>query len=146
MDGVSSVVPATAPAGRAEGSRTEPAPYPDLFDGPTQSDEQRRRSRRGLRLALGGIALLLLLAVVVVGLLLVSARGSNLDTATIETEIAGRLSDDAGAPVTVSCPDSVPVSAGATFDCAVTADDGSQLTVVVRQVDDQGNVVWRIGD
>jgi hypothetical protein len=99
-----------------------------------------------LRLALGGIALLLVLAVAVVGLLLVSARGSNLDTATIETEIAGRLSDDAGAPVTVSCPDSVPVSAGGTFDCAVTADDGSQLTVVVRQVDDQGNVVWRIGD
>jgi hypothetical protein len=99
-----------------------------------------------LRLALGGIALLLVLAVAVVGFLLVSARGSNLDTATIETEIAGRLSDDAGAPVTVSCPDSVPVSAGTTFDCAVTADDGSQLTVVVRQVDDQGNVVWRIGD
>jgi hypothetical protein len=123
---------------------TEPAPYPDLFDGPAQSDEQRRRSRRGLWLALGGIALFVVVAVVAVVMLLAAARSSTLDTAAIETDIAGRLSEEAGGAVTVTCPGSVALTSGSTFDCDATGDDGSHVTVVVTQTDDQGNVTWRI--
>ena len=124
----------------------EPAPYPDLFDGPAQSDEQRRTSRRGLWLALGGLGLLMAVAIVAVVALLASARTSTLDTAAIETDISGRLSEEAGGVVTVLCPDSVSLSAGTTFTCDATGDDGSHVTIVVRQVDDQGNVTWKVGD
>lgn len=124
----------------------EPAPYPDLFDGPAQTDEQRRRSHRGLGLALGGLALLVTIAVVALVLLLNGARSATLDTASIEADIAARLSAEAGGSVTVICPDSVVVSSGSTFDCDATGDDGTHVTVVVRQTDDQGNVTWRVRD
>ena len=124
----------------------EPAPYPDLFDGPAQSDAQRRTSRRGLWLALGGLGLLMAVAIVAVVALLASARTSTLDTAAIETDISGRLSEEAGGAVTVLCPDSVALSADSTFTCDATGDDGSHVTIVVRQVDDQGNVTWKVRD
>jgi hypothetical protein len=97
-------------------------------------------------LALGGLGLLIAVAIAAVVIMLGAARTSALDTAAIETDISGRLSEEAGGAVTVLCPDSVDLSAGSTFTCDATGDDGSHVTIVVRQVDDQGNVTWKVGD
>ncbi len=139
------LAPEASPWSGPEPGSTDPTPYPDLFDGPAQSEEQRRRSRRGLWLALGGVGVIIAIAVAAIAILLAAARTSTLDTAAIETDIAGRLSEEAGGAVTVICPDSVTLSAGSTFNCDATGDDGSHVTVVVRQSDGQGNVTWRIG-
>lgn len=139
------LAPTGSPWSGPEPGSPDPAPYPDLFDGPAQSEEQRRRSRRGLWLALGGIGVIIAIAGAAIAILLAAARTSTLDTAAIETDIAGRLSEEAGGAVTVVCPGSVTLSAGSTFSCDATGEDGSHVTVVVRQSDDQGNVTWRIG-
>jgi hypothetical protein len=47
-------------------------------------------------------------------------------------------------PLSVDCPDDVPVEADATFECPAVAEDGSQATITVTQEDDQGNLSWEV--
>lgn len=44
----------------------------------------------------------------------------------------------------IECPKARVIKAGSVFDCAVTAADGTSLTIEVTQDDDQGNVSWVI--
>jgi hypothetical protein len=66
-----------------------------------------------------------------------------LDTKEAERTIAERLAEASGQEVTVSCPDDVPIEQGNTFDCDAEA-DGREVTVRVRQVDDDGRVRFRV--
>jgi hypothetical protein len=42
----------------------------------------------------------------------------------------------------VDCPDGQKIAQGATFNCTLTAADGTTYTIKVTQTDDQGNVHW----
>lgn len=100
--------------------------------------------RRGAVVAVAVALVVVLLATAVGAAAVLLQSGSRLDTTAVADEIASVLSRRIGGPTTVSCPDSVSLQAGATFTCTATAPDGSQATVVVRQVDDQGNVTWEL--
>jgi hypothetical protein len=115
------------------------SPYAEQADGATP---RRRRPVVGLV----ALALVVLLAVGIGAAILLSraAGRSQLDMATVESEIASRLSDRSGVATTVDCPDSVAIEAGTTFTCTATAADGSTATVVVHQDDDQGNLTFGI--
>lgn len=67
------------------------------------------------------------------------------DTDALEAQIASEIEAQAGfAPTDVSCPEDVPAQEGATFNCTVTAEDGSSANVTARQTDDQGSVTWEV--
>ena len=67
------------------------------------------------------------------------------DTEALEANIASEIEAQAGfAPTSVSCPEDVPAQEGDTFNCTVTAEDGSSANVSVRQTDDQGSVTWEV--
>jgi hypothetical protein len=70
---------------------------------------------------------------------------TELDTRAVEQQIGAELTTRVGQQVTVSCPSSVPISAGSTFTCTATAADGSTSSITVRQKDDQGDVEWSLG-
>lgn len=75
------------------------------------------------------------------------ACSATLDTDSLAQQILTGIEDQAGVDITsVECPDDVPVEAGATFECSVTAADGTSGTVTVTQSDDQGNVTWEVTD
>lgn len=65
-------------------------------------------------------------------------------TQTLNTDnLAPAIEEVVGVPVTVTCPDSVPIEKGLVTECTVS--DGTQTkTLVVTQTDDQGNVDWEI--
>lgn len=138
---VTSAPPATeGPAWVGSAAQVPPAsPYAEQADGATP---RRRRPVVGLV----ALALVVLLAVGIGAAILLSraAGRSQLDMATVESEIASRLSDRSGVATTVDCPDSVAIEAGTTFTCTATAADGSTATVVVHQDDDQGNLTFGI--
>lgn len=95
------------------------------------------------------VATALVLAVLLLGTALLwvpqlLGGGRRLDTDAIAAQIADSLSAQAGQQVSVSCPGSVSLEAGATFTCMATEADGSSQTVVVTQDDDQGNVTWSL--
>jgi hypothetical protein len=128
---VAPLAPPPAPAGVPAAPLWRPVtedvpPYPDLFDGTTADAPSRPSTSRGAWVAVG-----------------VSDQ-ARLDTGAIEERISGELTAQTGSPTTVSCPDSIAIAANTTFTCTATTDDGSIATIVVRQVDDQGNVRWRV--
>lgn len=68
----------------------------------------------------------------------------TLDTSNLETTLSSQLQDQMNLDsVTVSCPDSLKVQSGTSFTCTATAPD-STFEVTVTQVDDAGNVTWKV--
>ena len=62
----------------------------------------------------------------------------TLDTTNLQTQLQAQLQSELGAQnLTVHCPDSVKVQAGATFTCTATDPGGQSLTILVTQKDDQ---------
>lgn len=90
------------------------------------------------------LAVVVLVGVGAAVLLTRAASRSQLEMATVESEIASQLSDRTGQGTTVDCPDSVAIEAGTSFTCTATSADGSTATVVVHQDDDQGNLTFGI--
>jgi hypothetical protein len=150
---VAPLAPPPAPAGVPAAPLWRPVtedvpPYPDLFDGTTADAPSRPSTSRGAWVAVGVVVGLVGL-VAFAGLAVVALRSTfsdqaRLDTGAIEERISGELTAQTGSPTTVSCPDSIAIAANTTFTCTATTDDGSIATIVVRQVDDQGNVRWRV--
>ena len=67
----------------------------------------------------------------------------KLDVADAETTIGKRLTREAKAKVTVTCPDDVKIKKGDTFNCtAKTTKDTA--TVKVTQLDGEGRVRWEL--
>jgi hypothetical protein len=70
----------------------------------------------------------------------------TLETSNLETTLASQMQDQLNLTgVKVACPDSLKVQAGTSFTCTATATD-STFEVTVTQVDDQGNVTWKVSD
>lgn len=68
----------------------------------------------------------------------------TLDTSNLESTLSSQLQDQLGLDsVEVACPDSLKVQSGTTFTCTATAPD-STFAITVTQVDDQGNVTWKV--
>ena len=68
----------------------------------------------------------------------------TLDTSNLETTLASQMQDELNlTSVEVSCPDSLKVQAGTSFTCTATAPD-STFEVTVTQIDDKGNVQWKV--
>jgi hypothetical protein len=71
------------------------------------------------------------------------ACGRQLDTAGLEDQLLEVIEERGGPPVTeVTCPE-VEAEAGATFTCEATG-EGVTWTIEVTQIDDDGEVEWRI--
>ena len=121
-------------------SAAEDTPYPSIFGDDEATPGPRRRG--GWTAVAAVIALIGVIAVAVVLLGAIASR-SQLDTATIEQEIAQSLSASSGRTTTVVCPDEVTIAALDTFLCAASDQGGGATTVEVTQDDDQGNVTWR---
>ena len=85
--------------------------------------------------------LVALVAVVVVA----AACTKSLDTSNLESTLKSQLETQLGATgLSVSCPDNIKVSAGATFECTASDTSGQSVTIEVTQKDDQGNVSWKV--
>ncbi|MBU6245742.1 MAG: DUF4333 domain-containing protein [Actinomycetales bacterium] len=59
--------------------------------------------------------------------------------------LAAAVEEVVGVPVTVSCPDDIPMAAGTVTECSVS-DGSTSKVLVVTQTDDQGNVDWEISE
>ena len=78
------------------------------------------------------------------GAIAIAGCGSQqLDTAEAERTIANRLGEQAGTRVKIECPDDVEIEKGDTFQCKARARNDT-ATVKVTQLDDEGNVRWRV--
>lgn len=86
-------------------------------------------------MAVGGAAL---------AALLLAGCSSSLDTAQLESDLAGQLAvrEQVGASqVRVECPDSVPLSSGSSFECQASVAD-RPLVLTVTELDGDGTVQW----
>ena len=85
------------------------------------------------------------IAALAASLVLVGCGQKVVETDELEVQIAQELQAQTGVtPASVDCPADVPAEAGATFNCTVTADDGSTANVVVTQQDDDGSLSWEV--
>jgi uncharacterized protein YgiM (DUF1202 family) len=67
----------------------------------------------------------------------------KIDTSKAERSIKSALeSKKSGSISTVSCPDSVDVKKGATFQCSIVGTNGKTAKVTVLQTDDKGDVTY----
>ncbi len=74
-----------------------------------------------------------------------SMGDKDLDTAKLETELKTQIAAQTDVPIgSADCPDDVAIEQGNTFNCTVTTADGTPLTVIVTQDDDEGNVSWEL--
>ena len=66
-----------------------------------------------------------------------------LNTAQIDFDMSKQLTNQLGGPVTVVCPDDIPLRKGEITSC--TAEDGySRRIVRVTQNDSKGNITWQL--
>lgn len=72
----------------------------------------------------------------------VAAKRASLNIGAIEEQIAQSLERLGGIDIRVTCPDDVEVGKGKKFECLATSERG-ELTFVVEQTDDFGNVTFR---
>jgi hypothetical protein len=69
----------------------------------------------------------------------------TIDADSLEEQISQGVEEQTGITVSTDCPDSIPLEAGGTFDCTVTAEeDGETITARVVQDDADGNVTWEL--
>src|SRR4051795_7374244 len=79
------------------------------------------------------------------GLLVAACGPSVLDDAKLQDAIATGFAQQTKLEVqSVDCPDDQKIATGATFNCTVTAADGTEYTIQVTQTDDKGNVHWQV--
>jgi hypothetical protein len=73
-----------------------------------------------------------------------SITGCSFGASTLNTDnLAPAIEEVVGVPVTVECPEDIPIQQGLVTDCMVS--DGTQTKGLrVTQTDDQGNVDWEI--
>lgn len=84
---------------------------------------------------------------VVAGTLVASAFVAGCDSGGTfdpgEDELERALTEQVGVPVTVTCPDDIPLKAGHITDCV--ADDGQDRKYVrITQDDNEGHYTWEL--
>ena len=80
-----------------------------------------------------------LLGAVLASAALAACGTKTLDVAEVEATIGKRLTQEAKAKVSVSCPEEVKIKKGDSFDCTAKGREGA-TTVTVTQLDDNGRV------
>ncbi len=80
---------------------------------------------------------------VLLGALALGGCASSLDTAKLQSSIQAKLGEVDLSASNISCPSSIEVKAGSTFDCTATV-NGVPAKVTVTQKDDQGNVSFEV--
>jgi uncharacterized lipoprotein len=83
------------------------------------------------------------LACATIVVLLAGCGTQQLDTAEAERTIGDRLGEQARTKVTINCPEDVEIKKGDTFTCDAKARNDT-AKVRVTQLDDEGNVRWRV--
>ena len=69
--------------------------------------------------------------------------GDQIDTGRVEREIAEEIERQTRVDVdSVDCPEDIETRKGDTFECTADGEDGGRAPVVVRQLDDEGNVTF----
>lgn len=75
-------------------------------------------------------------AVIAVGL---AACTATIDSADLESQLAEQFGEETGIEgLEVSCPDDIEAEQGKTFECEVSAPDGTSQSVEVTLTDDEG--------
>jgi hypothetical protein len=89
----------------------------------------------------------LLIPLLAAGALGVAGCGDKkLDTGKLEGKIKDGIEKQAGVKIKkVSCPGSVKVKKGNTFNCKATTSTGQTANVKVTQQDSKGNVNYQVG-
>ncbi len=64
----------------------------------------------------------------------------RLDEKEIEGYVESTAKDQGVAVKAVSCPDEIEAKKGVNFTCAITAADGKEADIAVKQTSDDGNV------
>lgn len=83
----------------------------------------------------------LILPLCAAALALTACGSTSLDLDKAEALIADAVVEQVGADVdSVTCPEDVEADPGGTFECEVTAADGTRGQALVTQKDDEGNV------
>jgi hypothetical protein len=73
-----------------------------------------------------------------------SATSETLDTAGLERELKTQIESQTGGTIrSVECPADVELEEGGTFECTAE-ESNADHTIVVTQVDDQGNLEWEV--
>jgi ABC-type uncharacterized transport system auxiliary subunit len=86
------------------------------------------------------------LAALCATLVVAGCGGKKLKADSIETQIKDGIVKKTKADVkSVDCPEDRPVKQGDVFSCTVTLANGFKAPVRVTQVDDKGNLRWRVG-
>ena len=75
---------------------------------------------------------------------LATACTDRIDIPSLETRLAQDLQAQYQTSFTVACPDDVEVGTGKDFRCTATGDDGTSLTLQMKQVDDHATVTYEI--
>lgn len=71
----------------------------------------------------------------------------SLDTEGLEPQLLRQLEQKTGQEFeSVSCPRDVQPEAGHTFECTAVDPDDVEFTLLVTQIDDQGEVNWAFVD
>jgi len=79
------------------------------------------------------------------GLLAAACGPAVLDDAKLQDAIKTGFAQQTGVEVSlVDCPDDQKIATNATFNCTLTAADGTTYTIAVTQTDDKGNVHWSV--
>jgi hypothetical protein len=88
----------------------------------------------------------LCLAVAATTFAAVSACGRNLNVGAVAPAITQGVADQVGVRLSsVTCPSEPrPLAAGDTFECLAAVEGGGQLTIAVTQIDDTGNISWKV--
>ena len=82
---------------------------------------------------------------VVITVALVACGETVIDSGEIESQIAGDIEEQTGTrDVEVACPDDIEAKKGDIFECEATAPGGIKQTVEATQVDDDGNIDWKL--
>jgi hypothetical protein len=79
------------------------------------------------------------------GLLAAACGPAVLDDGKLQDAIASGFAQQTQVEVkSVDCPDDQKIATNATFNCTLTAADGTTYTIAVTQTDDKGNVHWSV--
>ena len=98
------------------------------------------KSRVGLIVALTAVAVALIAAGVV---LVMSMQSTVLDPAAVERDVAAQFEQREGVAIELNCPDTMKVTAGATYECTGTTADGESVTLKIAITDaDAAAYTW----
>jgi hypothetical protein len=79
------------------------------------------------------------------GLFAAACGPSVLDDAKLQAAISSGFAQQTNLEVqSVDCPNDQKIVTGATFNCTLTAADGTTYTIKVTQEDDKGNIHWAL--